>query len=174
MNQSTPFDNYASVMYELPDCAVTDILGLGYGVNQPDSFGKFLLIIACQRLAVADVSLLLSSGADTEVRESDGDTPLISAIDISHHNPSAALTIVKALVAAGANLEARGYMGKTPFLKACSRGCLEILQLLVEQGCNVEARDAEGMSGQSMAGIFGGSGEFLDYVRGLRPSGRRI
>jgi ankyrin repeat protein len=169
MSASPPFDDYESLMFEFPTSGVQDILSHGCGANQADSGGNFLLTIACRRLQVDNVLLLLSLGADTEVRESEGDTALICVIDVSHHNPAAALAIAEALIAGGANLEARGYMDKTPFLKTCSRGCLAILQLLVSRGCDVGARDADGNSGEDLARIFHGSREFQDYVRGLHP-----
>ena len=52
---------------------------------------------------------------------------------ILDHNPAPAYEIVKALIDAGTDIEARGSIDKTPFLKACSSGCLEILQLLVRR-----------------------------------------
>ena len=164
-----PIDSYDSVIYELPDSAVADLLRLGYDVNQADSCGRFLLTVACSRLQLQSVLLLLSSGANTELRDSDGNTALLCAIDVSHHNPAAAYDIAKTLIAAGANIEARGYMDETPFLKACSRGCLEILQLLVSRGCNIhaEARDVVNASGPDLASIFHTSADFQKYVRSL-------
>jgi ankyrin repeat protein len=166
-----PIDSYDSVMYELPDTAVSDLLRLGYGVNQSDSCGQFLLTVACGRLQVQSVLLILSLGANTELRDPNGNTALLCAIDVSQHNPVAAYEIVKALIDAGADIEARGWMDKTPFLKACSRGCLEILQLLVSQGSNIhaEARDMINTSGADLAKIFNTSESFQQYVRSLYP-----
>ena len=166
-----PIDSYDSVLYELPDTAVADLLRLGYGVNQADSCGKFLLNVACNRLQLQNVLLLLSSGANTELRDPDGNTALLCAIDVSHHNPVAAYEIVKALIDAGADIEARGWMDKTPFLKACTRACLEILQLLVSRGCDIyaEARDVTNTSGPELASIFNTSESFQKCVRSLYP-----
>jgi len=154
-NAVNPIDSYDSVMYELPETAVADLLRLGYGVNEADSCGQFLLTVACSRLQLQNVLRLLSSGAHTEVRNPDGNTPLLCAIDVSQHDPGAACDLVKALIDAGADIEARGWMDKTPFLKACSRGCLDILKLLVSRGCNIhaEARDRVNTSGLGFASI---------------------
>ena len=170
-NAVNPIDSYDSVIYELPDTGVADLLRLGYGVNQADSCGRFLLTAACSRLQVQNVLLLLSSGANTELRDPDGNTALLCAIDVSQHNLVAAHEIVKALIDAGADIEARGWMDKTPFLKACSRGCLDILQLLVSRGCNIhaEARDVVNTSGPDLASIFNTSHSFQQYVRSLYP-----
>jgi uncharacterized protein len=168
-NAVNPIDSYDSVIYELPDTGVADLLRLGFGVNQADSCGRFLLTVACSRLRLHSVLLLLSSGANTELREPDGNTALLCAIDVSQHNPVAAHEIVKALIDAGADIEARGWMDKTPFLKACSRGCLENLQLLVSRGCDIhaEARDVVNTSGPDLASIFNTSHSFQQYVRSL-------
>ena len=108
---------------------------------------------------------------DSVIYDSDGNTALLCAIDVSQHNPVAAHEIVKALIDAGADIEARGWMDKTPFLKACSRGCLDILQLLVSRGCNIhaEARDVVNTSGPDLASIFNTSQSFQQYVRSLYP-----
>jgi ankyrin repeat protein len=89
-------------------------------VNAPDSFGSYMLTVACQRLHVDTVRLLLAAGADPNVRSESGDTPLLCTIDSVQDNPAASMSIVEILVAADADLERRGYMNKTPFLKACS------------------------------------------------------
>jgi uncharacterized protein len=162
-----PIDSYDSVMLELPETAVTDLLGHGYGVNQADACGDFLLTIACRRLQPRNVALLLRAGADTEVRDYEGNTPLICAIDVSAHNPTIAYDIATALMDAGAEIEARGYLEMTPYLKACSRGNMEILRALVGRGCNSDARDADDADGSELASIFHASAEMPLYIEGL-------
>jgi ankyrin repeat protein len=65
---------------------------------------RFLLTVARNRLQLHSVLLLLSSGANTELRDPDGNTALLCAIDVSQHNPTAH-EIVKALIDAGADIE---------------------------------------------------------------------
>jgi hypothetical protein len=98
MSTLKPFESYEFEIYRCADDAVADLLGRGYGVNQPDAHGAFLLTVTCSRLHVPSVSRLLSSGAETEIRDPDGNTPLLCAIDVSHHNQTAAYEIVKALL----------------------------------------------------------------------------
>ena len=166
-------DSYWSVIDVLPKTGVAELLSHGYGVDQPDQLGKTLLSLACQYLRTDDAKLLIARGANLNLRSADGNTPLLCVIDVSNHNLDAAYEIANALAEAGADIEMRGYMDKTPFLKACSRGCLEILQLLVTKGCDIHATtddaSSEGptTSGLDLARIFGGSSEFMDYVRGL-------
>ena len=166
-----PIDSYDSVLYALPDSGVACLLEYGYGVDQTDACGEYMLTMACQRLQSPGVNLLLSLGADTNCKNAEGNTPLLCAIDVSHHNAPIALEIVKALLAAGADIEARGYMDKTPFLKACSRGCVDILKLLVSSGCDIHAEakefDGHGVTGPDFSRIFDTGFEFKDYLRGL-------
>ena len=124
---------------------------------------------ACDMLDADCVRTLIATGVNLECRSREANTPLLCAIDVVHLKPSAALEIAKLLLAAGADTEARGYMNKTPFLKACSRGNLEMLQLLVENGCDIHAvsNDLESVSGREFAEIFQASDEFKDYLREL-------
>jgi ankyrin repeat protein len=171
MKATEPVDSYDSVLYTLPDSGVACLLEYGYGVDQTDACGEYMLTMACQRLQLSGVTLLLSRGANTNCKNAEGNTPLLCAIDVSHHNASIALEIVKALLAAGADMEARGYMDKTPFLKACSRGCLDILKLLVISGCDIHAEakefDGRGLTGLDLSRMFDTGFEFKDYLRTL-------
>jgi ankyrin repeat protein len=153
---------------------LTELLDSGICVNDPDESNQYMLSTACARLQTDSVRLLLERGANPNVRNSEGDTPLLSTINVVSHNPSAALEIARMLLDAGADIEMRGYMDKTPFLKACSRGDLDILKLLVARGCDVRAvaDDAPGpVDGEWLAGVFGGPPEFREYLRGIMKPG---
>jgi ankyrin repeat protein len=115
------------------------------------------------------VRRLIAAGADVNCQNADRDTPLLCAIDVVHHNPSAAAEIVQMLANAGADLEIRGYMDKTPFLKGCSRGDLPLVKLLVRLGADVKAVVDDGgrLDGSDFAEIFQASSELQAYVHGL-------
>ena len=164
----SPVDSYSTLAYDLPDTWLADLLECGHSVNEPDKSGAYMLGLACERLQLEHVKLGLLRGADPNCRDIEGNTPLLCAIDFSHHNPGTAFEIVKLLVAAGADIESRGYMGKTPFLKASTRGCLDILKFLVSSGCNIHAKsDPDGFTGIDCATTFNNSSKFKAYVYGL-------
>jgi ankyrin repeat protein len=134
--------SYSELMWDLPLNELAFAL-TSMDVNKPDEFEDRFLTIACGRLQVESARFLIACGANVDDRNSDQDTPLLCAINVVDHNPDAAHELVVMLLDAGANLEARGYMSKTPFLKACSRGDLEMLKLLVNRGCDVRAVSLE-------------------------------
>jgi uncharacterized protein len=169
--------NYTSELWDMSATELAELLDSGVGVNDPDDFDEYMLSAACARLQTESVRLLLQRGAEPNVRNSEnGDTPLLSTIDVVAHNPAAAFEIARMLLDAGADIEKRGYMDKTPFLKACSRGDLNVLKLLVSRGCDVwaVAADTGGpVDGEWLAGVFGAPHEFREYLRlVLQPGGR--
>ena len=94
---------------------------------------------------------------------------MLCVIDYSHHNPTIVYDVVKALLAAGADIEIRGCMDKTPFLKACTRGCLDILKLLVSAGSDIHAVTfaPDSVNAIDCVTTFDNSSEFKAYVFGL-------
>jgi len=165
-------DSYNIMLYEKSQEKV-QMMCEDLDINVPDSFGEYLITAACSRLQIENVRFLISKGADPNVKNSEGNTPLLCAIDVATHNENVAVEIVKMLIDAGANLESRGYMDKTPFLKACSRGCLEVLRVLVANGSDITATahdiDSD-VSGLDLADIFETPIEFKVYLRSLYKS----
>ena len=51
----------------------------------------------------------------------------------------------------GGEVDVRNHNNQTPFLIACILGCIDMVILLVEGGCDVEARDKNGQSGVFLA-----------------------
>ena len=162
--------DYRSLLWELPPDLVKELIESGKDVNAPDSLGDYMLTVACQGLHASTVRLLLAAGADPNVRSDSGDTPLLCAIDTVQHNPAASMSIVEMLVTADADLERRGYMNKTPFLKACSRGNLDLVKLLVRLGADTTAVVDDGgiLAGVEFARIFHAPREMTEYIDGLK------
>jgi ankyrin repeat protein len=90
--------------------------------------------------------LLITAGADVEVRNEDDERPLHSAA--FNGRP----TIVKVLLAHGAYVQARASFGKTPLHAAAAGradevdGCLEAAKLLLAAGADARARASNGMT----------------------------
>lgn len=165
-----PAVDHQQLIWDLPTERLRELLESGMPGNDPDDRGNYLLTVASHRLQVESVQLLLTVGADPNVQNADGDTPLLCAIDCVEHNPAAAIRIVESLVDAGADLELRGYLGKTPFLKACCRGSLPMIKKLVNLGADPQATvvDNDTIDGLAFAEIFDAPEAMKHFIRGLR------
>ncbi|KAL3595715.1 hypothetical protein FPOAC2_10070 [Fusarium poae] len=91
-----------------------------------------------KRLAITE--LLLKAGADVEVANSFGATPLIAAANNNH------AAAIEMLVAAGANIEARMRDGFTPIMSAAKQNAVAALQTLHRLGANLYVHDIFGTS----------------------------
>lgn len=161
---------YEMLMWDMPLNEMAAMLKDMADINVPDDYGDYILTVACQQLRPEIVRMLIEKGANVNCQNLETDTPLICVIDYAHHNPPAAYEIAKMLLDAGGDIELRGYMDKTPFLKACSRGCLDILKLLVSTGCDINAvcTDMGGsVDGRELSLIFETSTEFRKYLKSL-------
>jgi uncharacterized protein YraI len=97
------------------------------------------------------VKSLLDNGANIEVKNDAGATPLIFA------SAKGQKDVVKLLVERGANVNARTITGITPLIAGASAGNQEIVKLLLERGADVSAKDQQGRTAFSMAEAAGES-----------------
>ncbi|KAI9653676.1 MAG: hypothetical protein M1831_005704 [Alyxoria varia] len=81
------------------------------------------------------VQLLLQHGADSNVRNFEGDTPLTSAAGEGHVD-----VVTLLLDSCGADIEAAGTSGWSALGEAAFRGYFEVVKTLVERGANANRR----------------------------------
>jgi len=116
--------------------------GANPNARDPDPARGFsVLISSLEHLEI--LNLLLDHGADPNMSDGNGLSPLSYAVDL------ATLTgpePFKRLVAAGARLDERGPRGETTLHYAANGGDLEVVKFLLEQGMDVNAKDDRGMS----------------------------
>ena len=90
----------------------------------PDGYGQALLA-ACKKNDVKTVALLITAGANVNLANKFGNTPLFFAVGNGHTE------IVKLLIAKGADVnKADNKYGITPLYRASSKGHTEIVELL--------------------------------------------
>lgn len=101
------------------------------------------------------VKSLLWQGAEVNIKDKNGDTPLILAIESepivaqaqsysSDYNMRRAcydgkIEMVKLLVKEGANIETKSKYGNTPLICAAHHGETEVVRFLLEQGADIKA-----------------------------------
>ena len=98
------------------------------------------LIRAAETGNLADVSRLLSKGADANAMDRNGYPALYFAAYKGHKD------VVVQLIGKGADINAKGNTGYTPLHGAAMGGHKEIAELLLEKGADVNARSVHGMT----------------------------
>lgn len=99
-------------------------------LEQTDTNGTTLLMIAAASGFDDIVELLVIHGANINAVQKTGSTALILAADLGH------ICCVAVLLGLGAHVNISQHLGETALMKACKRGNRPIVQLLLEQGAN--------------------------------------
>jgi uncharacterized protein len=100
--------------------------------------GMSLLTEAVERGNPRIVEMLLAFGADANLRNSSGRSPLMSLTEAT------SAEVVRNLIAAGARPNARTDNGATPLMLAAGKSPLAVIKELIDAGANVNARDSSG------------------------------
>jgi ankyrin repeat protein len=141
--------------------AVKHLLASGLDANAHDADDVPALMAAVLYADANCVKLLLDRGADPNATDKAGATALMwAAPDIAK---------VRLLVAAGADVNAVSKnLGRTPLLIAASYpGSVPVLQLLLDHGANIHAKDRRGMHALGRAAVSAD----VDVVRFLVEHG---
>lgn len=158
------------------------LLKHGISANSKDADGTPALMTAALFADADCLKLLLKAGADPNLRNAEGATALMWAV------PDVAK--VKLLLAAGAEVDARSAkLQRTPLLIAASYpGSVPVLEILLEHGADIHAKDRNGVHALGRAAISGdvdvvhflvehgcdpqepGYGSNVRYARQYRPT----
>lgn len=114
-------------------------------LNSVDENGETLLYKATKNSSQRTVRFLLIKGADVNIKNSDGSTPL--------HVVTSAY-IARELISRGANLDARDNEGKTPLHRkfmSHTKGDIQIIKELIKNGADVNAKDKDDVTPLHMA-----------------------
>ena len=129
---------------------VWPLLEAGVSPNLYDEVGgRYPIHYWVNQHAPKYVEKLLEHGADPNVRDRDGQTPLVLAVDMG------SLPIVLQLLEAGAEPNVQDALGVPPLHRAIQRSMIVGTQTLLEYGADVNGRDSAGRTPAHYAALHG-------------------
>ncbi len=135
---------------------------------------------AAQSGDVTVMKLLLAHGADPKIATANGDTALMVAAGIGwvegvtfEWSEADNLEAVKMCLDLGIDPNIADADGRTALHGAAHKGRNDVVQLLVDHGAKLDARD-KGSRDTFIGKLQGHTWEPIDYSRGLGPRGRAI
>ena len=136
-------------------------------INSRDlTSGETGLHIATTRRDLTWIKFLTARGANPNIRDKDGVTPLIIATRLGFNEG------VEALIAAGALVDVDTSTGETPLISAVHRRDTTLMRLLLEAGADPDRNDNSGRSARMYADL--GGKVLTDTIdRYARPEGER-
>lgn len=136
-------------------------------VNARDiSTGEGALHFVAQRRDETWLRFLLSKGANANVTDRRGITPLQTAINLGWGEG------VEILVDAGAAIDTTNAAGETPLISAVHRRDAELVRMLVKAGANPERSDNSGRSARDYATLLGAQSPVLAALNEARDAKR--
>ncbi|WP_240624674.1 ankyrin repeat domain-containing protein [Aurantiacibacter odishensis] len=128
-------------------------------VNSRDvSTGETGLHITVERRDVTWTKFLLQEGANPNIADNRGRTPLIAAAQIGF------IEGVQALVDAGARMDIGNETGETPLIAAVHARNVELIEVLVSAGADPDRADNAGRTARDYAAMPGVSGRVLAAI----------
>ena len=124
---------------------VKHLIDKGADVNYKDDYpgGHYSpLMNACKHGHLDIAKFLIEKGADINAINSEGESALFMCFSIE--NPKIKYEVVKMLLDNGADMEEIADDGLTPIYSAIALEELDILQLLIDRGCNINFKSSRG------------------------------
>ena len=84
------------------------------------------------------IELLIRRGADVNIENHFGDSPLLQAVYRGDHG------LVELLIERGANIDHKNRFGDTPLREAARRDLIVMVQILVDRGANLNMQNRHG------------------------------
>lgn len=137
----------------------------GSVVNTRDpSSGEAALHIVVRRGDTPWLGFLLQANADMDIRDRDGNTPLLLAALSSYAEG------VRVLIAVGAKVDLKNNAGETPLIKAVQARNADTVKLLIDAGADPDLHDnAAGFSARDYAAQGGRGGPIPKLLEQAKP-----
>ena len=128
-------------------------------VNARDiATGQTALHIVAERRDAVWIRFLTGKGANPNIRDKKGDTPLAIAARLGF------VEGVEALIDAGAHLDVTSATGETPLIAAIHRRDVAMVNLLLEHGANPGRTDNSGRSARDYAELQGAGSRIAEAI----------
>ncbi|RKF20837.1 ankyrin repeat domain-containing protein [Altericroceibacterium spongiae] len=138
-------------------------------VNSRDlTTGDSALHMVTARRDLTWIRFLLGKGANPNIRNKKGETPLMIASQLGFTDG------VEALAKAGAQVDNPNAAGETPLIAAVHRRDLSMMRVLLKAGANPDRNDNSGRSAMDYARLAGAGQELIDVIeRNAKPENER-
>ncbi len=137
----------------------------GFNINTGDvTTGETALHIVTNRRDLTWMRFLTDSGADVNVRDAKGVTPLVSAVRANF------IEGVEFLVSKGARLNESNNVGETPLITAVHNRNIGLMRILLKAGADPDRADNSGRTARDYAQLGGGS-LLSEIETNARPKG---
>ena len=149
--------------------------------NRLNRLGATPFFLAAKVTDTEAMRVLVEAGADTVTPSADGTTPLMVAAGLAIWNPGEdggslpgqedeVLEAVRMCVELGNDFHAVNYRGETALHGAAFRGANNVVEYLVEQGADLDARTDLGYSPLAIADGF----SYSDFYKAQKHTARRL
>lgn len=159
--------NFLKAVRDRDGAKANDLLGKGSPtlIDTPDaSTGERGLHIAVKERDLGWVGFLIQKGARVDLKDGQGNTPLMVAARIGN------LEAARILISRNANLNATNGTGETPLIAAVQRRDVAMTRLLLTQGADPTRRDtATGLTARDYAIRDGRSEAILKLMDEIKP-----
>ena len=125
---------------------VASLRGTSIDVNRKDAVRRTSLHIAAEKGNIDVAMFLIEMGADVNVTDANGNTPLIFII-----NKTVDLKIIKRLLEKGAAVNTQNHTGETALMYAAWRGHANIVRLLLENRADATLKNRQGDTALTLA-----------------------
>ena len=128
-------------------------------VNTRDlTSGRTAMHIVVERRDTTWISFLRQRGADPDIADKKGVTPLQIASNLGF------IEGVEALLKAGARVDQNNAAGETPLIAAVHRKDIAMVRLLLANGADPDRNDNSGRSARDYVELINGGKQFMDAI----------
>ncbi len=140
---------------------VSTLRNMNIDVNLKDAVGRTPLHIAAEKADIRTLMFLIENGANVNITDANGNTPLIFII-----NKTRNLETTKHLIEKGAAVNTQNQTGETALMYAAWRGYTDIVELLLENRADATLKNGHGETALTLAESKGHS----EIVKMLKAS----